>query len=373
LFLRRLLGAPSALPHSARLDCYQKSQFWSILFSPFVSTFTSSLRCHVEPNDRIPFTFAAPVQLPFGTRPPSEPNSTDSVPLSDVHQPWLTVGTLPHLGRLPTKTVLSTFCEPSQSSMQSVRAARRRSADRMNSRTPSGRPRSGRTVPRSYPGFGPSDALIGSSSMDDSERDDRTCCVMIIPHQVSRCCDRTIVPLSYACFQGQYLSGRSPPNGYIFEHKQWDTFVDRLSQLHLIITYTFGSDPSNNQSDLSSEVNDHLKSHGYAVPARAEDTQDNRFSLCKYKNQKSKDRYRGSQEHTINRDSKATSDEWTYRSLLHRHPKLRHQDLPVVIIGLCLHLFQHMFLTSSSSQIWQHHWPNHRVIRRGRPRSDSCS
>jgi hypothetical protein len=134
-------------------------------------------------------------------------------------------------------------------------------------------------------------------------------------------------------FQGQYTSGRSPPNGYIFEHRLWDTFVERLASLNLMITYTFGSDPSINQSDLSSEVVDHLTSHGYMVPNHADDDQDIRFSLCKYKSQKSKDRYRGSNEHVITRDPKATTDEWTFRSLIVRHPKLRHHDLPVVIIG----------------------------------------
>jgi hypothetical protein len=133
--------------------------------------------------------------------------------------------------------------------------------------------------------------------------------------------------------QGQYTSGRSPPNGYIFENKSWDAFVDRLNSLHLIITYTFGSDPSINQADLSSEVTDHLAANGYAIPGHEDDEQDIRLSLCKHKNQKSKDRYRGMNEHMITRDPKATPDEWTYRSLVVRHPKLRFQDLPIVIVG----------------------------------------
>jgi hypothetical protein len=67
--------------------------------------------------------------------------------------------------------------------------------------------------------------------------------------------------------------------------------VDRLSSQHLIITYTFGSDSSVNQADLSSEVVDHLAAHGYAIPGHKDDDQDIRLSLCKYKNQKSKDHY----------------------------------------------------------------------------------
>jgi hypothetical protein len=100
-----------------------------------------------------------------------------------------------------------------------------------------------------------------------------------------------------------------------------------------MITYTFGSDPAINQSDLSSEVVEHLTAFSYRVPAHEDDDEDNRFSLCKYKSQKSKDRYRGSNEHIISRDAKSTAEEWTFRSLVIRHPKLRFQDLPVVIIG----------------------------------------
>jgi hypothetical protein len=88
---------------------------------------------------------------------------------------------------------------------------------------------------------------------------------------------------------------------------------------------------------LSSEVVDHLASHGYLVPGHEEDAQDVRLSLCKYKNQKSKDRYRGCNEHTITRDAKATPEEWTYRSLAVRHPKLCHEDMPVVIVGELFH------------------------------------
>jgi hypothetical protein len=112
--------------------------------------------------------------------------------------------------------------------------------------------------------------------------------------------------------------------------------VERLDKLHLIISYTFGSDPSTNQTDLSSEVVEHLTSHGYVVPGYKDDNQDIRLSLCKYKSQKSKERYRGSNEHVITRDAKATAEEWTYRSLAVRHPKLCHEDMPVVIVGMLI-------------------------------------
>jgi hypothetical protein len=153
------------------------------------------------------FSFAAPPQLPFNTRPSPVPEH----PSGSVLPPIPTSG-LPHLGHrsltsshssgsvfgsvpLPSRrrpqasgvprigrpsAMPSRAGGPSQSSIQS--------ADRMNARTST--PRSGRNHPRPYPGFAqpevPVNTSFSSGSSMDPERDDRTCCVMIIPHQVRR-------------------------------------------------------------------------------------------------------------------------------------------------------------------------------------------
>jgi hypothetical protein len=159
------------------------------------------------------FSFAAPPQLPFNTRPspvPEHPSGsvlpptriegnglprlghrafTGSFSSSSLlgaiqpparHHP----SGLPHLGRATAMS--SRVSEPSQASIQTARVSRRQSANRMNARTST--PRSGRRNPRPYPGFAqsetPVDRSFSAGSSMDPEHDDRTCCVMIIPHQV---------------------------------------------------------------------------------------------------------------------------------------------------------------------------------------------
>jgi hypothetical protein len=161
------------------------------------------------------FSFAAPPQLPFNTRPSpvpehpsgsilpptryqasglphlghrSFPNSpTAASSFGSVRPPTCRHASgLPHLGR--SSTVSSRAAGPSQSSIQTARVAQRQSADRMNTRTSA--PRSGRRHPRPYPGFTQTETTVDLSfstgNSMDPKHDDRTCCVMIIPHQVRR-------------------------------------------------------------------------------------------------------------------------------------------------------------------------------------------
>jgi hypothetical protein len=201
---------------------------------------SSSLLVVLISLDRQPFTFAHPVQLPFNTpqSPVPEHPGSHTQTSSDFYDPDLSsqlhTNGLPHLGRqrqLPFYTppfqvpqhptgptpsslqasysnsssqlhsgglshlgqqfsVMSTSSNPSQSSVQSARISRRQSADRMNARTASGQPRTRRTgrAPRPFPGFGAADVSVdtvfSSGSGLDPDTDDRTCCVMVIPHQV---------------------------------------------------------------------------------------------------------------------------------------------------------------------------------------------
>jgi hypothetical protein len=161
--------------------------------SPYVSNILFLLFHHLSVN-RQPFAFAAPPQLPFGLLQspiPEHPTINSSgLSLSSRFSTsrWQKSG-LPHLGAPPSATSL--MSNPSSASVKSARISRRQSADRMNARTASGAPRSGRQKVRPYPGFGPNatpvEPTFGASSMD-SEHDDRTCCIMIIPHQVQYIC-----------------------------------------------------------------------------------------------------------------------------------------------------------------------------------------
>jgi hypothetical protein len=139
---------------------------------------------------RQPFAFAAPLQLPFGLPQspiPEHPtiNSSAFLLSSDFSTSrWQNSG-LPHLG--PPPSAKSSMLDPSSVSVKSARVNRRQSADCMNTRTASGMPRSRQQKVCQYPGFGPNttsmEPTFGASSIDP-EHDDRTCCVMIIPHQV---------------------------------------------------------------------------------------------------------------------------------------------------------------------------------------------
>jgi hypothetical protein len=127
-------------------------------------------------NHRVPFTFAAPLQQPFraASSPIDAYRTAQSSPMSNA----------------PRRRATTTT-PPSQSARTSVERSRQQSIDRMNSVTPSGRPRQPRPPrhPRHpYPSTVPEDDVLPSiheqSSSDGHMSSSSTMYVVILPHKV---------------------------------------------------------------------------------------------------------------------------------------------------------------------------------------------
>jgi hypothetical protein len=127
--------------------------------------------------------------------------------------------------------------------------------------------------------------------------------------------------------------GSSPPTGYIVSDSLWPGFMQRLEESHMIIEFTFRSQGSHNQSDLSNEVVEHLAEHNIRVPAHEDDEQDIRFILCAYKRARAPASRRAGYEHRVTRDENASVDDWSLVSLRRRNPDVQYRGSPVIFIG----------------------------------------
>jgi hypothetical protein len=101
----------------------------------------------------------------------------------------------------------------------------------------------------------------------------------------------------------------------------------------MIMEFTFRSQGSHNQTELSNELVEHLSQYQMQVPEHEDDEQGVRFVLCSYKRARAPPQRRSGPEHRITRDDGASADDWSLTSLRHRHPDLQYRGQSVIFVG----------------------------------------
>jgi hypothetical protein len=112
--------------------------------------------------------------------------------------------------------------------------------------------------------------------------------------------------------------------------------MGRIADFNMIVEFTFRTQGSHNETELSQELVDRLSKHDIAVPSHEDDDRNVQFVLCYYKRARAPSSRRSGQEHRISRDENATVADWFLKSLQGGNPDLEYEGLPVIFVGAFL-------------------------------------